>query len=174
VEIWQKNALVNIAAVIAESKLSQASFAKCAKINANHLNMVLNGRRPVSRQLVATVAHYVGQETDWFYLDHSSRQPPPESPSAAAMAEVILKQQQEIERLKQHDHASSIHLTEEEAKFLKLFRAADKSRQEIVRIFLTKDPSRLSQVEDYIQQEIDQRQAAAKAKGRKKPRSSSR
>lgn len=70
-EIWQKNAIVNIRNVISELSQTQLAFAKNAKISKSHLNMVLKERLPVTRQLVATIAAYVGKNTDWFYQDHS-------------------------------------------------------------------------------------------------------
>ncbi len=70
-EIWQKNALENIKRVIAEHD-SQLAFAKKAKVSKTHLNMVLNGKKPLTRQFVASVAAYMNRDTEWFYTDHAS------------------------------------------------------------------------------------------------------
>lgn len=75
-EKWQENALVNIVSVLDGADMSQAEFARKAKINAKHLNSVLKGHRPVTRQLVATIADYLKRDTDWFWQDHSPKAAP--------------------------------------------------------------------------------------------------
>lgn len=70
-EIWQKNALENIHAVLKEMRMSQVAYAKKANIDKNHLNAVLKAKKPLTRQFVSTFAANTGRDTDWFYLDHS-------------------------------------------------------------------------------------------------------
>jgi transcriptional regulator with XRE-family HTH domain len=70
-EIWQKNAIKNIVSALKSEKLSQRALAKKAKLNYQHFNAVMNGQRPITRQLVATVADHLNHDTDWFYVDHS-------------------------------------------------------------------------------------------------------
>lgn len=59
-------------------------YQKKAKIGYPHLNSVLNGHRPITRQFVQAVSEHLGKPTDWFYEDHSK----PALPSAPEHASV--------------------------------------------------------------------------------------
>lgn len=74
-EKWQENALVNIGRLMSEAGAQQGEFAKNAKISPSHFNMVLNGHRPITRQLVSSIAAYVGRQSAWFYESHQKAEP---------------------------------------------------------------------------------------------------
>lgn len=89
-EIWQKNAIENICSIMAQHDLSQAALSREAKISKGHLNAVLKGKEPITRQLVATVANYFGRDTNWFYEDHSRAKPPsPAGPTLSDALEIL-------------------------------------------------------------------------------------
>lgn len=84
-EIWQEIALKNVISAIDDAGLSQAALSKKAKMSYSHLNAVLKGKRPLTRQFIKTMSHHLGRPSEWFYLDHSKEvEPVPEhiSPSA--------------------------------------------------------------------------------------------
>lgn len=99
-EIWQENALRNISALLEGLNLSQLAFAKNAKISPTHLNMVMKGHRPITRQLVAAIAAHVGKDTDWFYIDHSASKQTSPTPTIQELAKLITDQEAEIQSLR--------------------------------------------------------------------------
>lgn len=70
-EIWQEIALRNVLAAMEDAGLTQSSLSKKAKISYTHLNSVINGHRPVTRQFIQSISALLGRSTDWFYQDHS-------------------------------------------------------------------------------------------------------
>lgn len=77
-ENWQKNALAYIGDAIEKSGLSQRAFAKKVGVTPNHLNLVINGHREVTRQLIASVAAYLNVGTS--ELNEYQAKPAPRPP----------------------------------------------------------------------------------------------
>ena len=74
-EKWQKTAIEKIRSVIQKKGMSQQQLVREAGFGKSHLNEVLSGKRPLTRQFVGRFAEFVQLETDWFYSDDSAAEP---------------------------------------------------------------------------------------------------